>query len=157
MPGSATLNDAVLIDSLLPTIDELRGELHPEFGVRAFRFYSVVRTWTGRRPGEGSKSDVVTEYLPQPLVEAWNGYRYELVTCGLNALGEIRLIELSLTYTYPEVAGALLPNQEMLYRLSEAHGQEQPHTYWVQAEPPYPDRVKTLGWILKLKRFQGAP
>ena len=155
MPGSATLDQNVLVDSLVEdVIDGLREELHPAFGVRAYRVFTVLRTWSGRIQGEGERSDVVTELRPQPLVHSWDGRRYELQGCGLDDMGEIMLTEVSLTYTQAELdgGGALGKNQAFLIRLDEAHGQEQRSAFFIHTRPPYVDRIKDMGWKLWLRR-----
>lgn len=152
MPGSATLGTNLVDELVGDVVDSLRDDLHTEFGVRAFRVYTVRRAWTGRRVGEGRKTDVVTEITPQPAVHRWDGFELELAQCGLDEIGEVRLSEVSLTYTYDELTGGALPdNVQWFIRLSEAHGQLNPDRYFVFTRPPYPDREKTLGWVLWLR------
>lgn len=154
MGGTAILDPDVLIDSLVvDVIDGLRGELHPEFGVRAYRVFTVKRTWQGAGVGIGKATDVETELLPQPRVESWDGRKFELAACGLNDNGEIRLTEVSLSYTYPELMGGKLnANQQWFIKLSEAHGQLQPDNYFIPSKAPFVDREKTLGWIFWLRK-----
>lgn len=154
MPGSATLDPDVLVDSLVTdVIDGLRSDLHPAFGVRAYRVYTIRETWSGSRLGEGNRSEVATEITPQPLVEAWDGLRYELARCGLDEMGQVRLREVSLTYTEAELIGpsSLGKNERWLIRIDEAHGQENTSRYFVHTKPPYVDREKDMGWIVWLR------
>jgi len=151
------LDPDVLVDDMVAVIDDLRGELHPEFGVRAYRLHSVLRTWTG--PGmTGKKTDVVTEITPQPRVEQWDGRKFELVTCGLNEAGEIRLTEVSLSYTYPQLCGPDLDKarQQWMLKITDAHGQLTPASYWAHSKAPFVDREETLGWVLWLRKVEVA-
>jgi hypothetical protein len=152
MPGSATIEDN-LVDSLLSVVDDLRGELHPAMGVRHWRVYTVLRTWSGSEIGDGDPSDTLTEILPQPLV-SWD-LRNELTLGGLDEKGSITLSEVSLTYTEAELTGpnhALEDNQQWLYLLREAHGQAMEDRWFGIQDPPWPDRINTIGWIVRLKR-----
>lgn len=153
MPGSATLDPDVLVDSLVEdVIDGLRGDLHPAFGVRAYRVYTVLRTWSGGQIGMGSSSDVENEIDPQPFVARWDGLRFQLETCGIDEMGEIVLIEVSLTYTEEELAGRpLAKNEQWFYKLVDAHGQETSEKYFILTKPPYVDREENMGWVVWLR------
>lgn len=162
MAGSAFLDPDVLVDDLVPLIDELRGDLHPEFGVRAYRVFACKRVSSGRFPGEGKASIVdVGEILPQPRVWTWDGLRWGLEACGLNEMGEIKLTEISLTYTDADLTGGDLPgNVQWMFRLEEAHGQGTPPRFFVHVRPPFIDREKDMGWVAWLKFVNlpsGAP
>lgn len=154
MGGSAILDPEVLIDDLIvDVVDGLREELHPQFGIRAFRVYLVKRTWAGRSVGEGKFTDVAVEIRPQPKVWTWDGLRWGLEACGLNEMGEVKLTEVSLTFTSAELTGGMLNANQMFYvKIGEAHGQGNPDRFFVHVRPPFPDRTKDLGWVLALKR-----
>lgn len=157
--GAATLNSNVLVDSLVPdVIDGLRDELHPAFGVRAYRVYRVIRTWTGKAVGEGRHSDDAAELRPYPRVAVWTGLKYVQATCGIRELGDVQLSEVSLTYSAEQLdPRALGKNQECFFALGEANGQGSPLMVWAHAAPPFIDREKTMGWILMLRRAEAAP
>lgn len=158
MAGSAILDPNVLVDGLVEdVIDGLRRDLHPQFGVRAYHVATVARTWSGRTQGEGTATDVETVLDPQPLVKIWDGRRYELEPCGLDELGEIKVTEVSLTYTQAELdgGGALNRNQEWLLKLTEAHGQATRSAFFLHTRPPFIDREKDMGWVLWLRRVEG--
>lgn len=164
LAGAAVLNPDVLVDSLVPeVIDGLREDLHPPFGVRAYRLYRVVRSWTGKTTGEGSiVSTVGVEFRPQPKVEVWNGLRFESMTCGVNEAGEIKISELSLTYTQDQLTGrdqpgGLRKNQECFLALGEAHGQGSRTQLFAHTRPPFVDREKTMGWVCWLRAIEGKP
>lgn len=160
LTGSATLDDEVLVDALVPdVIDGLREDLHPQFGVRAYRMYRVIRTWSGAEPGEGTYTDVAVELRPQPRVEVWDGLRYVQAACGIEELGDVRLTEVSLSYTFADITGGVLAaNVEVFIAIGEAHGQAQPTRLYTFAMPPFVDREKTMGWVIALHRVQtGAP
>lgn len=157
--GSAVLDPAVLVDSLVPdVIDGLREDLHPQFGVRAYRVYRVIRTWPGGKvAGEGGPPvDVAHEFRPQPKIEVWNGLRFEQMTCGIDEAGEIRLSEMSLTYTENDIRGTpLAKNQESFIAVGEAHGQGSHTRLYTHTKPPYVDREKTMGWMMWLRHIEG--
>lgn len=159
MPGSATFGTS-LLDELFPDlVDGLRGELHPEMGVRQFRVYLAKRNWPSGRVGEGTPPAwVETEIDPQPLVtyEAYQGAQpdihFQYDACGLEIAGEITLTEVSLTYTEPELLGLpLIEGDEFAYVLRDAYGQDLIPRYYVVSAPPYPDRIETMGWRVRLK------
>lgn len=154
MPGSATLDPDVLIDDLVEVIDELRGDLHPQFGVRPFRVFVVTRSWTGLMLGEGSYSDSSIEITPQPRVLQWDGYKWALLAQGFHEDGVIRLVEVSLSYLYADLAPAnLRPNQQFFYVLVDAYGQQSERRTLRSYRPPYPDREKDIGWVVDLMDF----
>ena len=161
--GNATLNPDVLVDSLVSdVIDGLRESLHPDFGVRAYRVYRILRTWSGRQLGQGVMTDSALELRPQPLVHVWDGLKYEQATCGINEAGDVMLSEVSLTYTEAQLTGggALPMNQELLIGIAEAHWQGTRRRVYTHAKPPYIDRIKTMGWRLWLHMLDsevGAP
>lgn len=158
LAGAATLDNEVLVDSLVTdVIDGLREELHPQFGVRAYRVYRVIRTWTGDIAGEGTFTDAGHELRPQPLVSVWDGLRFVQAVCGLEELGEVKVTELSLTYTEAQITGKpLTVSQECFIAIGEAHGQAQPIHLFTHARPPFVDRTKDMGWSLMLRRVQSG-
>jgi hypothetical protein len=121
--------------------------------------YRVIRTWSGSIVGEGTPTDAAHELRPQPLVSVWDGMRYVQAACGLEQLGDVKLTEVSLTYTYDQLLGRpLAANQEVFIALGEAHGQGQPTVMFTHARPPFVDRVKNMGWDILLRRVQsGVP
>lgn len=157
MPGSASIDTAVLVDDLLGVIDDVRGDLHPALGVRQYRVFTVLRTWDGEERGAGIFTEVEDELLPQPLVEAFvDSLNDRLLAAGLDEAGYIRLRELSLTYTAAEIKGPVLaPNQEWLVRLRDAYGQGEPQRDFT-VKGLYPDRIKDIGWTVSLSRASDA-
>lgn len=152
MGGTAILDPNVLIDSLVvDVIDSLRGSLHPQFGVRPYKVYAVKRTWTGPSIGAGKMLETSVEITPQPRISQWDGLELDLNKCGLSDVGQIKLTEVSLTYTYNELTGGdLNANQQFLIKVGEAYGQGQPDRYFRHAKPPFVDREKNMGWVLWL-------
>lgn len=160
LTGLATLSPDTLVDSLVEdVIDGLREELHPDFGVRAYRVYRVVRSWSGGAAGSGVYTDAVAELRPQPLVHAWDGKRIEPMSCGLLEQGDIALTEVSLSYTYDQLTlrDTLTMAQQFFIAVGEAHGQGQPTVLYTHSKPPYCDRIKDMGWKLWLTKVEGKP
>lgn len=149
MPGSAALGTN-LVDSLLSVVDDLRGSLHPDMGVRQWRVFVVRRVFASGVVNEGSSVDNLTEILPQPLVSDY-GLKYELTPAGLDEGGEIALSEVSLTYTEDELDPSGVAGTQVIYLLRDAHGQSIKDRYYVLISPPKPDRVNTIGWMLRLR------
>lgn len=157
--GAATLDPNVLVDSLVPdVIDGLREDLHPAFGVRAYRVYRVIRTWSGKVVGEGRHTDDAAELRPQPRVSVWSGLRYVQATCGIRELGDVQLTEVSLTYTAEQLEPRTLrANQEAFFAIGEANGQGTPLRVWAHTAPPFIDREDSFGWVMFLRRVEAAP
>lgn len=157
MAGSATIDESVLLDGLLGTVDELR-DLGRQFGVSAFRMFRVRRTWASGSVGEGPFADVLTEVLPRPVVEPFTdslGRRLE--PCGFMEAGIVKVSEVSLTYTYDELNGGALPSgQEHLLLLREGYGQGQPDRLFRLDRAPFPDRVDSIGWVMWLRLQQAV-
>lgn len=154
MAGSSTLDEDVLVDSLVPTVDSLRGDLHAAFGVRHFRVFVVSRTWSGGLPGLGTFTDVEEEILPRPMVEPFTELKYKLEPCGLTEAGYVKLSEISLAYSEPDLVGESEEDTQILWRISEGQGQNTATRYFFPKGPPYPDRIKTIGWLIGLMRVQ---
>lgn len=156
--GTATLNPSVLVDSLVPgVIDSLRDSLNPQFGIRAYRVYRVIRTWTGTQPGDGSYSDNAGELRPYPRVMVWDGFRFEQEPAGLKSAGRIRLTEVSLSYAESDLTGQpLRANQELLIAVADANGERSSVNLFTHVQPPYIDREKDMGWVLNLIRVQNS-
>jgi len=164
MPGSATLDPDILLDDLVDLVDELRDDLHTDFGVRAFRVYTVAEVYESGRIGEGAAVVTETELVPQPLVKPYApaGLNSSLQPCGLDEAGFVDLEQISLTYTSAEITGRPvvggveqdIPGETKWFiRIREAHGQEQSFRDFKISGPPFPDRVKTIGWKLRLLRI----
>ena len=156
--GAATLDQSVLVDSLIvDVIDGLRDELQPAFGIRAYRVYRIIRTWSGTVPGDGTFADDAAELRPQPKVAVWDGFRFREDPAGLAAAGRVRLTEVSLQYTGAQLDPVLADNQELLIALGPANGQGQAIYLFTHAQPPYVDRERDLGWVVNLTKVQARP
>jgi len=148
LSGSATLGTN-LIDDLVPTIDDLRGDLNADFGTRQWRVYVVRRTWNGGERGRGSYVETQLEITPPPLVSFDEEER--LLPEGRDEEGTITLTEVSLTYTADELLGGNIPaHVEAFYRLDDQHGQGTGSQYYVPKKPPAPDRENGIGWKVVL-------
>jgi hypothetical protein len=158
MAGSAILDPNQLLDGLVGDVDELR-DLAREFGIRPYRLLTVIRTWDGTEIGDGDYVDVMVEITPRPKVEPFTSLQNKLLPCGLAEAGTIRISEVSLSYTYPELTGdglTLAAGQEFKLAVAEGEGQLQPTRFFVHDRPPFSDREKTQGWLIWLRLQQGA-
>lgn len=153
--GDAYLDPEVLIDDLVGDMDELKSELYADFGVRAFDVQVVIRTWSGAMLGEGDYSDRCLTLDPPPLVQSFDGMRWVLFPQGFNDGGEIRITDVSLAYNSEQLTGTapgevLAENQQVFYRLTEAHGQGQEDRIFRLKGPPAVDRESNMCWVLHL-------
>lgn len=153
MPGSAILDPNTLVDDLITdVIDGLREELHPAFGVRAYRVFTVVRSWSGGVVGRGDSTDVEVELTPQPRVHSFTSFHRDQEECGYDMAGSVKLTEVSLTYTQAELLSCeAAEGAQHLIKIVEAHGQLQAPKYFVHKKSPYPDRIKDMGWVVYLE------
>lgn len=158
LTGSATLDPEVLVDDLVPdVIDALRDDLQPAFGIRAYRVYRVIRTWSGAEPGAGTPTDVAGELRPYPRVMFWDGFRFQEQPAGLEPVGRVRLTEVSLTYAESDLTGQPLnANQELFIAIGDANGQRSTIELFTHIQPPYIDREKDMGWVLNLQNVKTA-
>lgn len=155
MTGSAVLGTN-LVDELVPMVDELKGDLYRDMGVRQYRTYLVRRVWSGARRGEGTVTVLSrTELTPAPRV-SFGGLRNQLEPQGLLEEGAARLTEVSLTYTEAELTGKpLAANEEFFFKLIDAHGQASKTRFFTPTDAPLEvDREKDIGWRVSLKRFE---
>lgn len=155
MAGSAVLGTN-LVDELVPMVDELKGDLYRDMGVRQYRTYLVRRRWSGARRSEGTVTVLSrTELTPAPRVD-FGGLRTQLEPHGFLEDGSVRLTEVSLTYTEAELTGRpLADNEEFFYKLVDAHGQASKTRYFTPTDAPLEvDREKNIGWRVPLKRFE---
>lgn len=151
MGGSATLGTN-LVDSLVSTVDDLRGSLNTAMGTRQWRVFTRQRTWSNGRVGDGSAIDVDTELTPAPRVRADNLYR-QPIPAGMDEMGDIVIDQVSLTYTEAELAGGPgTAGVEWFIVLKDAQGQATADRLYQLKEPPKPDRTKTIGWVMRLQR-----
>lgn len=153
MPGSASIGPN-LVDDLLSTVDDLRGSLHSDMGVRQWRVYVISRTWSGGEIGEGTFTDSELEITPQPLIREPGELTrviYRTIQAGELEVGEIEVSEVSLTYTEDELRPPYVAGTETLYCLRDAHGQSIAPRYYKLSEPPKSDRVVTIGWVLRMR------
>lgn len=161
MPNASL--DTSLVDDLVDTVDSLRSELLPAFGVRAQRVFLLRRRWSGGARGEGTASILSeVEVLPPPLLEKaaprTAEERYEMKSHGRDEEGELKASEISLRYTEAELDDRAIPAaDEFLWKVIDAHGQQQVARYYVPASPPRVDREKTIGWTVILKRAELQP
>lgn len=150
---------ANLIDRLITRVDRIRQRINvTSVGVRRFKLYRVVRTWSGGEVGDGTSSSAVLEITPAPAItlgkapDPLNGR-------GRVEVGSMVASEVSLSYTEAQLMPALTAGQELYYRLVEANPAQAYHTtYWVLSGNPEADRCETpagnIQWILSFRRAE---
>lgn len=155
MAGSATLDDDVLVDSLVTdVIDDLRA-LPGEFGTRPYRVFAVRRLWDGSEIHDGTYEDTEVELVPTPRVSYLDRGKitYSLPPVGIEERGDITVDEISLTYTEAELRPLdLSGSEEFFYVLREKYGQLSEDRYFVVANPPAVDREENMCWVVVLKK-----
>jgi hypothetical protein len=155
MAGSAVLGTN-LVDELVLMVDELKGGLYADMGVRQYHTYRVRRVWSGERRGEGTVTVLLRQELtPAPKV-AFERLHNQLEPQGLLEEGGALLTEVSLTYTEAELTGRpLAANEEYFFKLVDAQGQATKTRYFTPTDAPLVvDREKDIGWRVPLKRFE---
>lgn len=97
MPGQS------LVEDLGQTVDLLR-QLYTDFGLRPYRFFSVVVKWSGGASGRGDATvESETELLPTPLVKDTKPIRGVSKPAGLDEEGGITLTQISPNYTEDDI------------------------------------------------------
>lgn len=157
----ASTLDNSLVDDLLPVVDDLRGDLFPAFGVAQYEVRLVRRKWDGEERGDGNFQDTEVVMAPIPLVEVPSppGWRYDLRPQGREEESLIKVTAISLA-NYQEddlTGGPNLPvDVQFFWLLKDAHGQGVRSRAYVPAAPPSADRLKTIGWVVYLRRAEGV-
>jgi hypothetical protein len=154
--GLATMGTN-LVDDLVPMADDLRDELHRDFGVRQFRTYLVRRVWSGTYVGNGSlKVTSIGELIPAPDVELAD--THTLTEGGLQATGTATLHGVSLTYTQNQLLGEPLSNnEEFHYLVVDAHGQGISRRLFIPQDHPTTARSKSLAWDVTIRLVDTPP
>lgn len=156
----ASILDSSLVDKLLPTIDAIRGTLLPRFGTVQHEVRIVRRTWTGVERGDGEFTDSEVVLTPPPMVEVGSppGWRFDLRPQGREEEAMIKLTGISLAnYQEDDLTGGTLDKiTQFFWLLKDAHGQGVHSRAYLPAAPPVPDREKTLGWVVYLRRAEGV-
>lgn len=148
-----------LIGNLIDTIDSVRACVYPFADVMPYDVYLVKRKWNGNRRGDGPYT--VTQNLllsPPCMVRMLDNVHYDLGPAGREEEGEIRLEEVSLSYTEAELTGGQLePNEEFYYKLVGRNPTLGiTPRYYVPTRPPVADTIKTMGWVIHLRRAEIA-
>lgn len=153
MPGSATLDPNVLVDSLVTIIDDIRSNVADPLGCYHFGVSLVTVVPTTRRAGDPSEKTITEVALtPKPKVHPYE-FNNKLEGCGIDEWGLVKVDEISLTYTETELTGRDKPEgAEFFWKLTEAHGQGVVARYYTVDRPPFPTRGCCSGWQIVLRR-----
>jgi hypothetical protein len=149
-----------LLDNLIGSVvDPLRAQLYPLLGNKQHQVHLVRRTWSGGARGSGTATVTVDVTItPAPAVQFENdeqAQHYELEGSGRSEEGHAVVSEVSLQYTEADLTGgAIAVGDEFYYRIVDGQGQSIQNRYYVLDRPPVPDREKTIGWMLWLRRVQ---
>jgi hypothetical protein len=157
MPNSTL--DGNIIDQLVPVLDLVRGVVNPLVGNRQWNVDVVRRTWPSGEVGDysaGNPTLSVLQLTPAPSVvfpAGPGGLHYQLEGGGREEQGDAELHEVSLAYTEDELAPVNVPaGTEFFYRLTDGQGQSLDTRHYVPSAAPIADRIKEIGWIVKLRR-----
>lgn len=100
--GANPLPCRSLVEGLGEVADDLR-QLYTDFGLRPYRLFSVVVSWSGGEIGRGTASVASeTEFLPTPKVDVRPLSR-EATEAGEVERGQIRVSEISPRYTEEDI------------------------------------------------------
>jgi hypothetical protein len=154
--GSSAMGDN-LVDEIAVIADELRDDLHSEFGVRQWRCYVTKSVWSGGRVGVGARTvSYVKEMLPSPKVALVD--RHDLTEGGLQETGTATLKEISLTYSQADLLGEpMAAGEDFHYLLVDGLGQGISRRTFIPQDHPYPDRENNIGWEVKIRRVDNPP
>lgn len=151
MGGSAVIGDS-LVDQFIGLADELRASAAADFGTRQWNVYAVVRRWVDGTVGEGTFVDEETLLEPPPKIESFSSLANRLTPCGIDEAGILRMTQVSLSYTEAELGGGVRDHDAQHYfKVVDAHGQATTTRYFANRVPPYPDRIRTIGWVLEVE------
>lgn len=150
---------ANLVDKLITKVDKIRQKVNVDkVGVRRYRLFRVIRTWSGGEVGDGTPTIAEVEILPAPAITF--GTRDDrLEGNGRVDTGKMIATEVSLTYQEMYLQGyPLSAGQECYYRLVEMHAQGASTTYWVLSTTPEADRCEEVNgniqWVLSFMRYE---
>ncbi len=90
-----------LFGDLSGIVDEAR-QLVSDAGLRPYRIFSVLESWTGGRPGVGELCRTETEWLPTPVLD-FRSIRREYKAAGSVERGSVRLRKVSPNLTEAEI------------------------------------------------------
>lgn len=103
-----------LAAKLVPCVDKIR-QLNTNFGLRPYRVFLVITEWTGQRRGQGVERVLSeTELLPTPKIESFASLNLQLMSAGLEEVGDLRISEISPKYTGEQLLGRHTDNTELL-------------------------------------------
>lgn len=151
--------DTTLIGRLIPKVNAIRTRLYAKTGVREFRVFRVIRTWSGGEVGRGVAELVELELTPSPDVvfdKSVTRGRQDRLERGRVEEGFCELREVSLSLVESDLtAQPLVAGQECYYRIVEANEHGASPSYWVLEGTPIADR-DNFQWILRLRRYEVA-
>ena len=132
-----------------------KADVFDGLGTRAFTVQTVLRSWTGSMPGDGDYSDVLTTISGHsesaPIVHELKLDTDDVLPAGTIHEGPVLLSDVPLTYTRDQLeGGAIEPNQQFFYRLTDAHGHGQPDRILRPSRPPEIEFAKVVGWMVWL-------
>jgi len=136
-----------LRDDLITLVDEIREDIiDEECGLRLSTCSTVLRTWSGGKPGKGDASDEETEIEPKPRVRS-PSLRLQMAAPGKFEAGDLVADKISATYTSDELDGGSLDADEEFF--------------WLVDGDPYrvvaPPEELYLGWSVQLRRTRNRP
>lgn len=150
--------DDSIVDDLLTTVDDIRGDLLPLAGIRTFDVYTMTRTWSGVEVGDGDSTDVETLLFPTPKVakSAPKGISYTVRPQGREEDGDLWVTELSMAqYAEDDLTGGdLSKNVEFFWILKDGHGQGARRRAYTLGAVPIADRENTIGWVVNIVRAE---
>jgi hypothetical protein len=143
---------STLLEDLIPTIDDAR-QVATDLGVRLYRAFVRVSTWSGASPYDGARSDSDTELLPRPKLGA-DGPVFDQKTTesGLLVGGTLRLSRISAQIPLSVLQPVLAVNQRVYIVILAADGAELAETLWVLEGGPF---RKTTEWVLRIRKVEG--
>jgi hypothetical protein len=135
---NSSINRHLLADKLIGVVDKIRRQVHAKLGTRPWSVDIVKRSWSGGRRGEGTPKLTILNLDPTPMVKRVTQDR--MGPAGREAAGSVTLTGVSLRYAQAELQPIPGNADEIAYRLTELHGQQQTQKFYVLGADPVPRR-----------------
>lgn len=146
-----------LAEELGEVADDLR-QLYTDEGLRPYRVFVVVVTWSGGEPDRGeARVESEREFLPTPLLDL-RPLRKRNRSGGTVERGQCRLTQVSPTMTEDEIQGLFhVKRGSQVFvevRHDERDGNAKRRRFWVDGAP-WRD-AEGFQWVVPLAAQQGA-
>lgn len=166
-PITASQAKHSLANRLVRVADRVR-QIATRLGARPYRVQLAWYQWTGAEVGAGDRREIQRiEILPTPVVASLDRLALSPAGAGIIRIGDVKLTEISGTFTRDELLGKWLPNMhgkevgepfEFFYEIFEDGRGDDPvnvQRFRAMSEPSR--EADNAQWIIMLQRVSGDP